>query len=45
LALGNDALLGMGKEIVPYMVTLLKDDTWEMRRGAAWILGKVGPDA
>ncbi len=41
----NYALLGMGKEIVPYMISLLKDDDWEMRRGAAWILGKVGPDA
>ena len=35
----------MGKEIVPHMIALLKDDTWEMRRGAAWILGKVGPEA
>jgi HEAT repeat protein len=41
----NKALLGMGKEIVPQMISLLKDDTWEMRRGAAWILGKLGPDA
>jgi HEAT repeat protein len=41
----NSALLAMGKEIVPHMIALLKDDTWEMRRGAAWILGKVGPDA
>lgn len=41
----NKALLGMGKEIVPHMISLLKDDTWEMRRGAAWILGKLGPDA
>jgi len=41
----NDALLAMGKEIVPHMISLLKDDTWEMRRGAAWILGKVGPEA
>jgi HEAT repeat protein len=41
----NHALLAMGKEIVPYMISLLKDDEWEMRRGAAWILGKVGPDA
>ena len=41
----NNALLAMGKEIVPHMISLLKDDTWEMRRGAAWILGKVGPDA
>ena len=41
----NYALLAMGKEIVPYMISLLRDDEWEMRRGAAWILGKVGPDA
>ena len=41
----NHALLGMGKEIVPYMITLLKDDDWEIRRGAAWMLGKVGPEA
>jgi hypothetical protein len=41
----NNALLAMGKEIVPSMISLLKDDEWEMRRGAAWILGKVGPDA
>lgn len=41
----NYALLAMGKEVVPYMISLLKDDEWEMRRGAAWILGKVGPDA
>ena len=41
----NKALLAMGKEIVPHMVALLKDETWEMRRGAAWILGKLGPDA
>ncbi len=41
----NSALLGMGKELVPYMISLLKDDEWEMRRGAAWLLGKVGPDA
>ena len=41
----NKALLAMGKEIVPHMISLLKDDTWEMRRGAAWILGKLGPDA
>jgi len=41
----NYALLAMGKEIVPYMITVLKDDNWEMRRGAAWILGKVGPAA
>jgi len=41
----NNALLAMGKEIVPHMISLLKDDTWEMRRGAAWILGKLGPDA
>jgi len=45
LLLCNYALLAMGKEIVPYMIDLLKDDTWEMRRGSAWILGKVGPDA
>lgn len=45
LVLCNDALLAMGKEIVPYMIDLLKDDSWEMRRGSAWILGKVGPDA
>ena len=41
----NQALLGMGKEIVPHMIALLKDDTWEMRRGSAWVLGKLGPDA
>jgi len=41
----NYALLAMGKEIVPSMISLLKDDDWEMRRGAAWILGKVGPEA
>ena len=41
----NDALLAMGEEIVPHMVALLKDETWEMRRGAAWILGMVGPEA
>lgn len=41
----NHALLEMGREIVPSMIFLLKDDEWEMRRGAAWILGKVGPDA
>ncbi len=41
----NYALLAMGKEIVPYMIVLLKDDNWEMRRGSAWILGKVGPEA
>jgi len=41
----NYALLAMGKEIVPGMISLLKDDDWEMRRGAAWILGKVGPEA
>jgi len=41
----NYALLAMGKEIVPYMISLLKDDEWEMRRGAAWILGEVGPEA
>jgi len=41
----NYALLAMGKEIVPAMITLLKDDVWEMRRGAAWILGKLGPEA
>jgi len=40
----NKALLGMGREIVPDMVALLKDDNWEMRRGAAWILGKLGPE-
>ena len=26
------------------MVALLKDDNWEMRRGAAWMLGKLGPE-
>jgi HEAT repeat protein len=41
----NNALLGMGKEIVPHMVSLLNDDEWEMRRGGAYMLGKVGPDA
>jgi HEAT repeat protein len=41
----NHALLAMGKEIVPDMISVLKDEDWEMRRGAAWILGKVGPDA
>jgi HEAT repeat protein len=41
----NYALLAMGKEIVPSMISLLKDDDLEMRRGAAWILGKVGPEA
>jgi len=41
----NYALLAMGKEMVPYMISLLKDDDWEMRRGAAWILGKAGPEA
>jgi HEAT repeat protein len=41
----NDALLAIGKGIVPHMIALLKDDTWEMRRGAAWILGMVGPEA
>jgi HEAT repeat protein len=41
----NYALLGMGEEIVPSMISLLKDDNWEMRRGSAWMLGKVGPDA
>jgi HEAT repeat protein len=41
----NKALLGMGKEIVPHMISLLKDETWEMRRGSAWMLGKLGPDA
>jgi len=41
----NKALLGMGPEIVPYIVPLLKDQEWEMRRGGAWLLGKVGPDA
>lgn len=41
----NKALLGMGKEVVPHMISLLKDDDWEMRRGSAWVLGKVGPDA
>jgi HEAT repeat protein len=41
----NDALLRMGKEAVPYLVDLLKDDTWEMRRGSAWMLGKLGPEA
>jgi HEAT repeat protein len=41
----NNALLEMGQEIVPYIIPLLKDDDWEMRRGGAWLLGKVGPDA
>ncbi len=41
----NKALLAMGKEIVPHMISLLKDDDWEMRRGAAWTLGMLGPDA
>jgi HEAT repeat protein len=41
----NDALFGMGREIVPHMIRLLKDDNWEMRRGSAWMLGKLGPDA
>jgi HEAT repeat protein len=45
LLAANTALLKMGKEIVPHMVSLLEDKDWEMRRGAAWILGKVGPDA
>jgi HEAT repeat protein len=27
------------------MITLLKDEEWEMRRGGAWMLGKVGPEA
>jgi HEAT repeat protein len=35
----------MGKEVVPYLIDLLKDDTWEMRRGSAWMLGKLGPEA
>ena len=39
------ALLGMGREVVPHMITLLKDDDWEIRRGAAWMLGKLGPEA
>ncbi len=41
----NKALLAMGKELVPHMISLLKDDDWEMRRGAAWTLGMLGPDA
>ena len=41
----NHVLIGMGKEIVPHMISLLKDDNWEMRRGSAWMLGKLGPDA
>ena len=41
----NKALLAMGKETVPSMVALLKDDDWEMRRGSAWMLGKLGPEA
>jgi HEAT repeat protein len=41
----NNALLKMGREIVPHMITLLKDEEWEMRRGGAWILGKLGPEA
>ncbi len=40
-----NALLAMGKEIVPDMITLLKDDNWEMRRGSAWMLGNLGPEA
>jgi HEAT repeat protein len=39
-----NALLALGKEIVPHMISLLKDDDWEMRRGSAWILGKLGPE-
>ena len=45
LYLCNKALLGMGPEVVPAMIALLKDEVWEMRRGAAWLLGKLGPDA
>jgi len=41
----DKALLGMGKEIVPDMVALLKDDNWEMRRGAAVTLGRLGSEA
>lgn len=41
----NHALFGMGKEIVPTMISLLKDDDSEMRRGSAWMLGNLGPDA
>jgi len=41
----NGALLAMGQEIVPSMIALLRDDDWEMRRGSAWILGRLGPDA
>lgn len=41
----TNALLGMGKEIVPYMISSLKDDDWQMRRGSAWMLGKLGPNA
>ena len=41
----NQALLAMGKEIVPQMISLLEDDEWEMCRGAAWILGRLGPEA
>ena len=40
-----NALLAMGKEIVPDMISLLKDDNWEMRLGSAWMLGKLGPEA
>jgi len=41
----NGALLAMGREIVPHMIVLLRDDSWEMRSGSAWILGKLGPEA
>ena len=41
----NNALLEMGQEIVPYIIPLLKDDDWEMRRGAAGTLGMLGPEA
>lgn len=41
----NGALLAMGREIVPHVTVLLRDDSWEMRGGGAWILGKLGPDA
>ena len=27
------------------MISLVKDDEWEMRRGATWILGKLGSHA
>lgn len=41
----NHALLAMGEQIVPYMIALLKDENWEMRRGSAWMLGKLGSKA